>query len=247
MPKANINKGDVYKTNGGTTCTVVKYNSNIDVDIMFNDKYSHTKKVALWDLRKGNVKNPYDVNVMGVGYIGHGVHKGWEGGKDTKAYSSWVGMLKRCYCEKEQLRSPSYLGCTVEESWLCFQVFAEWYYSQFGHDLGYQLDKDLLIKGNKVYSADTCCLVPREVNQLISYKYRKANTMPTGVAQRSETRFRACLNVYSKNKIIGTYDTSKEASDAYVKAKQCHVRNVAEDWIGKVDNKVYQALLVWTV
>lgn len=247
MPKANIPVGSIYETNGGTSCTVLKYNSNIDVVIKFNDKFGYTKSVTLWDLRKGSVKNPYDRNVQGIGYLGVGDYLPYFEGKDTLCYVAWVNMLRRCYSESSRKKNPSYVGCTVCEEWLCFQEFAKWYYSQVGANEGFQVDKDLLVKGNKVYSPDTCCMLPKDINALISYKYKKDNAMPTGVAKRSEKRFRACLNIFGKNKILGTFDTVEEASLAYKVAKEDYVKLVADKWRGSIDEAVYESLMNWTV
>lgn len=247
MPKADIAVGSIYETNGGTSCTVLEYNSNVDVVVRFNDNFGFTRSVTLWDLRKGSVKNPYDKNVQGVGYLGVGGYVAYCNGKDSICYITWVNMLRRCYDENNRKRNPSYEGCSVCEEWLCFQVFASWYYSQRGCDKGFHLDKDLLVSGNKMYSPETCCLVPKDINALISYKYKKKNTMPTGVAQRSETRFRACLNVFGKNKIIGTFDTVEEAAIAYKCAKEDYVKLVANKWKDSIENSVYESLMCWTV
>lgn len=247
MPKADIPTGKIYNLNGGTSCTVVKYNSNVDVVVKFNDSFGYIKSVALWDLRRGRVKNPYDRNVQGIGYLGVGDYLAYCDGKDSLCYTTWVNMLRRCYDKRSYKRNPSYEGCSVCDEWLCFQVFAKWYYSQKGSDKRFHLDKDLLVRGNKIYSPETCCLVPKDINALISYKYKKKNTMPTGVAQRSESRFRACLNIFGKNKIIGTYDTVEEAAFAYKVAKEDYVKLVAGKWKDSIDEVVYESLMNWTV
>src|SRR5699024_6213086 len=106
--------------------------------------------------------------VHGVGYFGDGDYVGSVGGKKTAAYRSWQNMLRRCYCSLSHIKKPSYVGCTVSEEWHDFQNFAEWYYSQDCCAMGYELDKDILNKGNTTYSKDLCCLVPRELNALLA-------------------------------------------------------------------------------
>ena len=70
--------------------------------------------------------------------------------------------------------------------------------------------------------------------------------MPTGVAKRSEKRFRACLNIFGKNKILGTFDTVEEASLAYKEAKEGYVKLVANKWRGRISDEVYNSLIEWT-
>lgn len=77
-------------------------------------------------------------------------------------YSRWRSMLYRCYSGK----CPGYEGVTVCEEWLTFSNFEKWMKEQMKYiDLSdRQLDKDVLVPGNKVYSRKTCHFVPRRVN-----------------------------------------------------------------------------------
>ena len=77
-------------------------------------------------------------------------------------YQTWKGMLGRCYSTKYQDTRPTYKGCSVSEEWLTFSNFRAWMEKQDWE--GMQLDKDLLFEGNKVYSAETCVFITREVN-----------------------------------------------------------------------------------
>ena len=84
-----------------------------------------------------------------------------------KEYMLWYNMLQRCYSEECQQKHPTYTGCTVSEDFKYFQRFARWCQSQVGFDLeGYQLDKDILLRCNKVYSEEVCVFVPRNINSL---------------------------------------------------------------------------------
>ena len=69
-------------------------------------------------------------------------------------YRVWTHMLERCYDVKRQERQPTYKDCSVSTEWLTFSVFKSWMEKQDFE--GKQLDKDLLIEGNKIYSAETC-------------------------------------------------------------------------------------------
>ena len=67
------------------------------------------------------------------------------------------------------------------------------------------MDKDIRIKGNKVYSPETCLFVPRWVNNLL-----KPNAKPK---EMNSGRFWARYCVEGKDISLGTFDTYKEASD----------------------------------
>ena len=78
-------------------------------------------------------------------------------------YQTWKSMLKRCYSEKEY---PTYKGCSVCDEWLIFSNFKRWMEQQDWQ--GKQLDKDLLIEGNKVYSPETCIFVDQVINKFVT-------------------------------------------------------------------------------
>lgn len=68
-------------------------------------------------------------------------------------FRAWSSMLSRCYSTKWHERYPTYKGCTVSKEWHTFSNFRAWMVTQDWE--GKSLDKDLLIEGNKIYSADT--------------------------------------------------------------------------------------------
>lgn len=94
-------------------------------------------------------------------------------------YLRWKGMLKRCYSDKYQLTRRSYSGCFVCNDWLTFSKFRSWMVKESW--LGMDLDKDLIKYGNKEYSPDKCCFIPREVNSFISTNRSKLGGLLTGV------------------------------------------------------------------
>ena len=114
------------------------------------------------------------------------------------------------------------------------------------------MDKDLLIKGNKVYSEDTCVFVPREVNSLLTK--RKSKLGFTGVYKTKCGKYGAILNI-TKNSCektcdsgyLGTYKTPEEAYVVYKKAKEAYVRVVAEKWKSHISKEAYTALMNWTI
>lgn len=135
------------------------------------------------NLKMGNIKNTYLPTVYSIGYLGEGEFKPTFKGKRTKEYSTWQGMLQRCYDEKFNNRHISYKKCEVCEEWHCFQNFAEWFYENYRPEImqGWQLDKDILVKGNKIYSPETCCFLPQRINKLLTKNNRVRGEYPIGV------------------------------------------------------------------
>lgn len=167
--------GERFCSNNGTWATVVDYKRSKDVTILFEYDQELTEEPiygynrAMQWLREGDFRGPYCKSVQGVGYIGVGPHEIHKGSASHKAYKVWMGMMSRAAGEA-RLANPklkSYWDVTVHEEWHNFQNFADWYYKQIGSDLeGWELDKDLFSRDreSKIYSAFTCALLPREIN-----------------------------------------------------------------------------------
>ena len=137
-----------------------------------------------------------------------------------KFYDVWTGMLERCYSHKYQERKPSYRGCTVCDEWLTFSKFREW---MIGQDWdGNQLDKDLLVKGNKIYSPSTCLFVSRQVNMFITSEKTKNSDLPIGVSLYKHTgEFQTSVRNLGRGTIsLGRYKTPEEAHLVWLEAKQ---------------------------
>lgn len=104
--------------------------------------------------------------IFGVGINDHDKPT-FVNGKSIKEYQIWTDMLRRCYSEFELNRHPTYKGCEASDNFKRFSGFLSWAENQIGFCKdGWQLDKDIIIKGNKIYSEETCCFVPPEINSL---------------------------------------------------------------------------------
>lgn len=169
--------------------------------------------------------------------------------RDLKSHHVWEGMIERCYF-KPRARNASYKDCSICEEWLIFSNFHKWFYDpQNGYIEGYDIDKDLLIKGNRIYSPATCCFLPPEINKVF-IKQKKANgNLPVGVRQIKSGRFIARVSKHGKLHRLGTFDTPEEAFNAYKTTKEQHIKELAELYFkeGKITEKVYQALIKYEV
>ena len=129
-------------------------------------------------------------------------------------YEVWKGMLARCYSAKGQARRPTYIGCTVAPEWHSFMSFRAWMEQQDWE--GKQLDKDLLIAGNKVYSPDTCVFVSRKLNMFTTDSGATRGQWPIGVNWHGETFRATCRNPFSgKCEHLGRFTCQHEAHEAW--------------------------------
>lgn len=169
-------------------------------------------------------KNLHTPSVYGVGYIGEGEYNIREEGKALKVYILWKGMLERCYSKRYQSLYPTYIGCSVDEQWHNFQIFAQWFYDNY--EEGFELDKDILIKGNKIYSSETCCFVPQEINYLFTKNNQNRGDLPIGVCRRG-SRFISQMSKNKKKIRLGSFKTKEEAFQAYKEAKEDFIKVMA--------------------
>ena len=159
----------------------------------------------------------------------------------------WRGMLKRCFSKDAYIKNPTYADVTVCDEWLSFANFIEWCNKEVGYKgkpVGLELDKDILAIGNKVYSKDTCCFVPHQINMLFCTAGAKRGEHPIGVIE-VKGRFVARLKMYGRKVNVGSYDTPERAFQAYKIAKEAHVKVVADRYKEVLKPDVYAALMSW--
>lgn len=186
--------------------------------------------------------------IRGVGFNSGGKYKARECGKDTEVYRYWYNMMQRCYNPKYHDTQPTYVDCSVTTEWHDYQVFAEWFYNNKYSNNGYHLDKDILVPNNKVYSPETCCFVPSELNTLCNAYLNARGEHPQGVYwNKRAKKYLSRIRIHGKHKHLGYFDCPKEAHQAYVIAKEAHVKVMANLWFGSIDPKVYCALMDWRV
>ena len=140
-------------------------------------------------------------------------------------YDRWQKMLSRCYNPKELKRHPTYKDCTVVEEWKLFSNFKKWMIEQDWK--GKQLDKDILVPGNKVYGPDTCCFVSHALNLLLTDCRASRGKYPQGVCKH-KGRFVSRISVDGERKNLGYFDTPEKAADIYNLAKANEIRRQAD-------------------
>ena len=158
--------GKVCKSKLSGDFKILKYNDARNVEVQFL-KTGFETSAELGNIRNGNVKDPYLPSVYGVGVAG-AKYQITVNGRNIKEYVLWKEMLRRCYSDNYKKRQPTYEGCEVSDKFKSYEYFYEWCNKQIGFDNeGWHLDKDLLVKGNKVYSEDSCVFIPSEINTLL--------------------------------------------------------------------------------
>ena len=246
MRKLENMVGKIFDTNRGDKCVIVEYKGCEDVTVEFIGDYTHRQTTYLGTLRRGCLVNVFKPSVRGVGYVGQGKYQPSIGGKHTKAYSMWKSAMTRSYCDNFHSKNPSYKGCTVCDEWHNFQNFAEWYYSHDLCGLGYDLDKDLLIKGNKEYSPKACTLLPSEINLLLASNASRRGKYPQGVSYDGFCdKYKVTLSAYGKGVNLGRYKNAEEAYEVYKKAKETYVKERALFWKDSIETKAFDALMNW--
>ena len=241
-----IDRADEERLNKfGSKIVIKEYRNNKDIDVYFPEYNWVFKHAKYRSFKNGNIKCPYEPRYYGVGYLGEGKYKVKENGKNSDEYDIWYRMLQRCYDPKFQEKRPTYKGCEVEEYLLDFQHMGEWinenYYEIPGEQM--HLDKDILCKGNKTYSRDTCIFVPERINSLFTKRNNARGKNPIGVTPRESGNYQVqCNDIYGKRITLGTYSTEEEAFRVYKQYKEKVIKEVIDSYEGKIPEPFYSRL-----
>lgn len=237
----------------GCLMKVIKYNRVDDIVVEFQDEHKGKVHTQYKSFIKGNVKNPYYPMVLGIGMIGS-KYPSKINNKETGEYQAWKGMIYRCFDKNTKDRQPTYKDVTCCKEWLCFENFYEWLHTQENFDKWdndkWTVDKDILVKGNKMYSPETCCLVPNIVNGLFVLKGNYRGDLPIGVKRSHKSFMARCSNpIIGVREYLGSYGTPLEAFVAYKKYKENLIKQVAEMEYNKdnITKICYDALIKYEV
>lgn len=248
--------GERNINNFGSKMIISEYRNTRNINVYFEEYNWTAKSVQYGDFKNGNIKCPYEPRVFGVGYIGEGKYKVSKNGKNTKCYTAWISMLNRCYDEKLHKKRPTYIDSEVCNEWLCFQNFAEWYYNNHYEIEGQRmcLDKDILYKGNKMYSPENCVFVPNNINVLFTKSDKARGEYPIGVVyHKQHKKFMAQCNVYDNErkikriKHLGYYETLEKAFKVYKEFKESYIKQIADCYKDRIPEKLYDAMYKYEV
>ena len=239
-------EGKVFTMNSGLTCKVIKYVDLGNVLVEFESGQSYS--VDMSNLRRGSVRDRYGEKVCGVGIndvVGSSTTH-----KDIRML--WKGILGRCYGKDV---TEAYKDCSICDRWIKLSNFITDIENMPNFDKlfkqGWSLDKDILVKGNKVYSPETCCIVPNGVNQLFISQKQSRGDLPIGVI--FNVRDRSFTGQLSKRltggnqRLSKNFKTAKEAFLFYKEAKESYIKTVANMYKDQLDFRCYEAMMNWVV
>ena len=235
--------GEENINNQGEQMIIIYYRNSHDITVFFKDTKT-TKRCAYKEFKKGSIKDNFYPSVFGIGYIGDTTVS--EGNKVVKrSYKVWEEILKRCYAYSEQ--NPTYKDCTICDEWLCYANFEKWYNENYYEipNEKMQLDKDILIKGNKIYSPQTCVFVPHRINTLFTKRNAKRGECPIGVTfSRKNNKYEPQVQ---GRKWLGYFDNPNDAFLIYKKEKELRIKEVADEYKNQIPQKLYDAMYAYEV
>lgn len=244
--------GKTNYNNQGCLMKIIDYTNARNIIVQFQDEYKCNKKCEYSQFKKGNISNPYFPSVYGHGMIGEKYHCKING-KDSKEYLAWHAMLSRCYNEKSMRKYEKVYCC---KEWLLFDNFYEWLHSQpnfniWKNETRSALDKDILKKGNKLYSPETCCLVPNNINVLFTKRQNHRGNEPIGVIlhKRDNIYESHCNNGYGVIEYLGRFSNVYDAFIAYKTYKENLIKKMAtiEYNKGRISKICYEAMINYVV
>ena len=244
--------GKVFKSLNSGDFKIVKYNDSYNVEIQFL-KTGYETVARLGHIKSGGVKDPYSPSVYGVGITGT-KYPSKINGVITKEYVLWHSMLVRCYSDNFKSKYPTYESCEVSDKFKSYEYFYEWCHKQIGFNNDgngnpFHLDKDLLVKGNKVYSEDSCVFIPKNINLLLTKSTASRGENLIGVCWSKTNKAFVAQVSKSKGKQehLGYFNTELEAFNAYKTAKESFVKEQADKWKDRIDPRAYNALINYEV
>ena len=238
----------------GCLMKIVEYIDNRNIVVEFQDKYKARVKTSYGNFKNGIVRNPYYPTVCGVGITGNR-YPIVKNKRPTKEYNAWLRMLNRYFDETVKNEQPTYKDVSICNEWLLFDNFYEWLHLQpnfkkWDINKRWAIDKDILVKGNKTYSPETCCIVPQNVNCLFLKREAERGLYPIGVRYTDSGFVAKCHNPFTnKGEDLGSYSTPEKAFYVYKDYKEDIIKQVAniEYNAGNITKACYEAMMNYEV
>lgn len=239
--------------NQGCLMKIIDYENKRNIMVEFYEPKRTTVQTQYANFDRGTIKNPYYPDVFGVGCLGQ-KYPATINKKATKEYSAWKRMIERCYDSNCKKRHPTYKEVSCCAEWLCYENFYEWIikqdnYKEWLENERWCLDKDILVKGNKIYSPETCCLVPTYINVLLIHPNKESSSLPIGVYYKKD-HDKFGVSCSSKEEKVNEYFNNPiDAFYAYKRTKEKYIQKMAKHSYskGEITKKCYEALMSYQV
>lgn len=254
MDKSEYHLYEENYNNQGSLMKIVEYNNTTDIVVEFQDKYKTKVNSQYCNFVSGSIKNPYHPSVYGVGITGNKYPRS-KNCRNIKEFETWNNIILRCYSQIFKENQPAYKDVSCCEEWLNYENFYEWLHIQPNFDKWYSgkrwaVDKDIINKGNKVYSPENCCLIPQSVNCLFLKRKANRGDLPIGVRKIGKSFEASCSDPFVNKTIkIGRYKTIEEAFQAYKNYKENLIKKIAkiEYNSGNITERCYNAMMNYEV
>ena len=242
--------GEQNYNNQGELMTIIDYRGAFDITVRF-EKTKKTKDCRYSNFKRGKVKDNFLPVVTGVGFLGDIDKVDPKDREKGGAYRIWTDMIARCYDKVRYPKYKTYNDCFVCDEWHCYANFKKWYDENFYKidDEQMCIDKDIIIKGNKVYSPDTCVFVPQRINKLFVNNKACRGEYPLGVCLISghQGLFAARMKVNNKDSKSTYHHTPEEAFYSYKKMKEQRIKDIANEYKSRIPQKLYDALYAYEI
>lgn len=240
--------GDVFSSRGYGEFKILERSDGRALIEFLSTGYTTT--VSKGTVRSGKIKDKLLPTIFGIGFYGDGSFTD-NLDKETadKTLETWHTMFKRCYSEFVHTNHQPYSSCFVNDDWYNFQNFAKFYVEDAHRLPGWELDKDLLVKGNKEYGPETCVFLPRDVNGYLKTNAKRRGNYPIGVRLHSSGNcFEAlCRDDDSRQINLGKFLSEEDAFEAYKIFKESVIKQKAYFWKDKIHPLAYKALMEYEV
>lgn len=246
--KERLKTGDRLSSLSYGTFTIEEY-VNANVVVIKFDATGYVTKASAGNIRNGRVRDNTAKTVYGVGCFGDGEFRARHpnNGPCTKEYGTWNSMIFRCYGEgRDESTYRNYHDCFVCDEWLNFQNFAAWCQTQpemLCKDSS--LDKDIRVKGNKIYSPSTCCFVPQYINSAVTGIKHQNSSGRAGVWKFKDS-YVSEITMFGAKSQLGSFDNLEDAYKIQKVVKEAYISGLADIFRKSLNEEVYMKLKEWT-
>jgi len=133
-------------------------------------------------------------------------------------YIKWQQVVRRCVSHEYKSKRPN-VYAELCDDWNYFSKFKDWMSKQQWANK--EIDKDLLVRGNRKYSPETCIFVEPRVNSFINDTRSKLTNLPKGCSKQANGKIIVQVRDWESGKrlYVGTFANVELAQVAWLQAK----------------------------